>query len=71
MPDPMPWAARTCNLNGARMEAMDAYIAIRGSFNISEHSDVNDCADGLAQLALDSGSRDNVSCIVIEVVETK
>jgi len=38
---------------------------------ISEHSDVNDCADGLAQLALDSGSRDNVSCIVIEVVETK
>jgi protein phosphatase len=38
---------------------------------ISEHADVNDCADGLAQLALDSGSRDNVSCIVIEVVETK
>ena len=24
-------------------------------------------ADGLGQLALDSGSRDNVSCIVIEV----
>lgn len=26
------------------------------------------CADGLGQLALDSGSRDNVSCIVIDVV---
>lgn len=25
------------------------------------------CADGLVQLALDSGSRDNVSCIVIDV----
>jgi serine/threonine protein phosphatase PrpC len=38
---------------------------------IQEHPDVNECADGLGQLALDSGSRDNVSCIVIEVVETK
>jgi len=27
------------------------------------------CAEGLGQLALDSGSRDNVSCVVIEVVE--
>ena len=27
------------------------------------------CADGLGQLALDSGSRDNVSCIVIEVID--
>lgn len=26
------------------------------------------CADGLVQLALDSGSRDNVSCIVMDVV---
>jgi len=26
------------------------------------------CADGLVQLALESGSRDNVSCIVIDVV---
>jgi len=32
--------------------------------------DVQQCADGLGQLALDSGSRDNVSCIVIEVSET-
>ncbi|HEV3084241.1 MAG TPA: protein phosphatase 2C domain-containing protein [Gemmataceae bacterium] len=38
---------------------------------VAEHPDVNDCADGLGQLALDSGSRDNVSCIVIEVLETK
>jgi len=32
-----------------------------------QHPDVQDCADGLGQLALDNGSRDNVSCIVIEV----
>ena len=38
---------------------------------ILEHPDVQQCADGLGQLALDSGSRDNVSCIVIEVVEGK
>jgi protein phosphatase len=30
---------------------------------------VQQCADALAQLALDSGSQDNVSCIVIEVVD--
>ena len=35
------------------------------------HPDVQQCADGLGQLALDQGSRDNVSCIVIEVVENK
>ncbi len=35
---------------------------------INEHPDVQECADGLGQLALDNGSRDNVSCIVIEVV---
>ena len=29
------------------------------------------CADGLGQLALDNGSRDNVSCIVIDVVEPR
>jgi Ca-activated chloride channel family protein len=33
---------------------------------IREHPDVQACADGLAQLALDSGSRDNISCIVLE-----
>jgi protein phosphatase len=37
---------------------------------ISEQTDMQACAEGLGQLALDSGSRDNVSCIVIEVTET-
>jgi len=36
---------------------------------IQAHPDVQECADGLGQLALDQGSRDNVSCIVIEAVE--
>jgi protein phosphatase len=38
---------------------------------IKEKADVQECADGLGQLALDSGSRDNISCIVIEVIEIK
>jgi protein phosphatase len=38
---------------------------------ILEHPDVQQCADGLGQVALDAGSRDNVSCIVIEVAEGK
>jgi protein phosphatase len=38
---------------------------------IQEQTNVQDCAEGLGQLALDSGSKDNVSAIVIEVVETK
>jgi protein phosphatase len=38
---------------------------------IQENTDVQKCAEGLGQLALDSGSRDNVSCIVIEVTEGK
>ncbi len=33
---------------------------------LQDHQDVQQCADALGQLALDSGSRDNVSCIVIE-----
>ena len=36
---------------------------------IQAHPNVQECADGLGQLALDMGSRDNVSCVVIEVVE--
>jgi protein phosphatase len=32
---------------------------------------VQKCADALCQLALGSGSRDNVSCIVIEMVENR
>lgn len=35
---------------------------------IKSNPDVQQCADGLGKLALDNGSRDNVSCIVIEVV---
>lgn len=37
---------------------------------ITQQNDMQACAEGLGQLALDSGSRDNVSCIVIEVTET-
>jgi PPM family protein phosphatase len=32
-------------------------------------NDMQACAEGLGQLALDQGSRDNVSCIVVEVTE--
>ena len=35
---------------------------------IGTQADPQVCADGLVQLALESGSRDNVSCIVIDVV---
>jgi len=38
---------------------------------IKEKNDVQECADGLGQLALEQGSRDNISCIVIEVNEVK
>jgi serine/threonine protein phosphatase PrpC len=34
---------------------------------IQQNPNVQQCADGLGQLALDNGSRDNVSCIIIEV----
>ena len=37
---------------------------------IQAHPNVQECADGLGQLALDMGSRDNVSCIVMEVAES-
>jgi protein phosphatase len=36
---------------------------------LRQHADVQECADALCQLALDSGSRGNVSCIVIELVD--
>jgi protein phosphatase len=36
---------------------------------VREQTDMQQCADGLVQLALDSGSRDNVSCVILEVVE--
>src|SRR5215471_18849132 len=38
---------------------------------IKDKTDLQECADGLGQLALDQGSRDNISCIVIEVNEVK
>ena len=38
---------------------------------ILQKVDIQECADGLGQLALDSGSKDNVSCLVIEVAEAK
>jgi protein phosphatase len=38
---------------------------------IKDKADVQECADGLGQLALDQGSRDNISCVVVEVVEVK
>jgi PPM family protein phosphatase len=34
---------------------------------ILEKENVQECAEGLGQMALDAGSRDNVSCIVVEV----
>jgi PPM family protein phosphatase len=36
---------------------------------VKDQTDMQVCADGLVQMALDAGSRDNVSCIMIEVVE--
>jgi PPM family protein phosphatase len=36
---------------------------------IREQTDMQACADGLGQMALDAGSKDNVSCIVFEVVD--
>jgi serine/threonine protein phosphatase PrpC len=38
---------------------------------IKDKADVQECADGLGQLALERGSRDNISCVVIEVAEVK
>ncbi len=38
---------------------------------MKEKADVQECAEGLGQLALDQGSRDNISCIVVDVVEVK
>ncbi len=36
---------------------------------IASATDMQQCAEGLGQLALDQNSRDNVSCVVIDVVE--
>jgi Ca-activated chloride channel homolog len=37
---------------------------------IRQQADVQTCAEGLGKLALDAGSRDNVSCVVFEVAAT-
>lgn len=36
---------------------------------VAKHTDMQQCAEGLGQLALDQGSRDNVSAVVIEIGE--
>jgi protein phosphatase len=38
---------------------------------IQDRADVQECADALGQLALDNGSRDNVSCVLVEVTESR
>ena len=38
---------------------------------LKEKTDVQECADGICQLALDQGSRDNISAIIVEVIEVK
>jgi protein phosphatase len=38
---------------------------------MKDRVDPQECADGLGQLALDQGSRDNISCVVVDVVELK
>jgi protein phosphatase len=38
---------------------------------IQSKKDMQECADGLGQLALDQGSRDNVSCVIFEVTESR
>ncbi len=37
---------------------------------IKDKTDMQECADGLCQYALDGGSKDNISCVMVEVVET-
>jgi protein phosphatase len=38
---------------------------------MKDKTDVQECADGLGQFALDQGSRDNISCIVIDVADSR
>jgi serine/threonine protein phosphatase PrpC len=38
---------------------------------IKDKPDIQACAEGLGALALEQGSRDNISCVLIEVVEVK
>jgi serine/threonine protein phosphatase PrpC len=38
---------------------------------MKDKTDLQECADGLCNLALEQGSRDNISCVISEVVEAK
>ena len=38
---------------------------------MKDHTDAQKCADALGQLALDCGSKDNVSCIIIDVADSR
>jgi protein phosphatase len=53
-------------------DGLSGVVSDEELFNfIRDKADVQECADGLGQLALDQGSRDNISCVVIEVSEVK
>src|SRR4029077_7906615 len=65
-------------VKGVQVQAGDRYLLCTDGLSgvvaddqllafIKEKADVQECADGLGQLALDAGSRDNVSCIVLDV----
>jgi protein phosphatase len=69
-------------VKGIQLQADDRYLMCTDGLSgvvpddqlltfMKDKADPQECADGLGQLALDSGSRDNVSCIVIDVVEAK
>jgi protein phosphatase len=69
-------------VKGVQLQAGDRYLLCTDGLSgvvsddqlmafMKDKQDPQECADGLGQLALDSGSKDNVSCVVIDVVESK
>jgi protein phosphatase len=69
-------------VKGVQVQAADRYLLCTDGLSgvvsddqllafMKDKQDPQECADGLGQLALDSGSKDNVSCVVIDVVESK
>ena len=53
-------------------DGLSGVVSDEQLFNfMKEKPDPQECADGLCQFALDNGSRDNISAIVIDVVEGK
>lgn len=69
-------------VKGVQVQAGDRYLLCTDGLSgvvsddqllafMKEKPEPQECADGLGQLALDSGSKDNVSCVVIDVVESK